>query len=118
VVALPDTFVRLSNSEIRTAYWCLAVMIRGRRHDVPRPVADLYDRLDAEIRVSAHGHSNSPDTGESGTLGTTQVAALLCRPEKWVRRHHELLGGHKDGDRWRYPRVVVAEYAEGSRRHG
>jgi hypothetical protein len=110
VVALPDAIVRLSNSEIRTAYWCLATMIRARRHDVPRPVADLYDRLDAEIRVSACGQQSSCDTQDSGTLSTMQVAEVLRRSEKWVRRHRELLGGHKDGDRWRYPRATVAEY--------
>ena len=102
--------MRLSSSEIRTAYWCLATMIRSRRHDVPRPVAALYDRLDAEMRMSARGQETSCGAEDSGTLGTVEVAELLRCPERWVRRHPELLGGHKDGDRWRYPRAAVAEY--------
>ncbi len=35
---------------------------------------------------------------------------MLRCPERWVRRHHELLGGHKDGDRWRYLRSAVVAY--------
>ena len=74
--------MRLSSSEIRTAYWCLATMIRSRRHDVPRPVADLFDRLDTEFHVSARGHQNSCNTEESATMSTMQVAEMLRRPEK------------------------------------
>ena len=61
--------------------------------------------------MSASGQRISCDTEQPATLSTMQVAEMLCRNEKWVRRHRELLGGHKDGDRWRYSRAAVIEYA-------
>jgi hypothetical protein len=92
--------MRLSSSEIRTAYWCLAAMIRSRRHDVPRPVADLFNRLDTEFhRMSQPRHETNDDTGDPAQLrkwiGTSEAAALLGLQDRTIQRNAETLGGAK-----------------------
>jgi hypothetical protein len=101
------------DDHLRACLYCAAEVVRGRRRSgqpIPEWLRTHLERLDAEVRVSARGHQNSCGTEESATLSPMQVAEMLRRPERWVRRHRELLGAHKDGDRWRYPRAAVAEY--------
>jgi hypothetical protein len=105
--------MKFSDIDTQAAYHCAAAVIRSRQRSglpIPAWLRRHYDRLNTEIRLSARGHQNSCDTEQSVTLSTMQVAELLHRPEKWVRRHCELLGAHKDGDRWRYPRAAIVEY--------
>ena len=102
-----------TGDDLRAAYFCCSEVIRSRRRTgapIPGWLRRHYSQLDAEIRASARGRRNSCNAEESDTLSTMQVAEMLRRPERWVRRHRELLGAHKDGDRWRYPRAAVVEY--------
>lgn len=103
----------MNGQDLRAALYCCAEVVRSRQR-TGQPISDWlrrhYNQFNAEIRLPARGHQNSCDTEESDTLSTMQVAEMLRRPERWVRRHRELLGAHKDGDRWRYPRTAVAEY--------
>jgi hypothetical protein len=89
--------VILSRSEIRTAYWCLASMIRSRRHDVPTPVRDLFDRLDHEFhRMSQPRHETNADTvdpAQSRWIGSREAAALLGLQDRTIQRNAETLGG-------------------------
>jgi hypothetical protein len=104
----------LAGDDLRAAYYCVSEILRSRRRtgaSIPGWLRRHFDQLDAEIHLSSRGHGNSYDTEQPATLSTMQVAEMLHRNEKWVRRHRELLGGHKDGDRWRYPRAAVVEYA-------
>lgn len=99
--------------DLRAALYCAAEIVRSRQRTgqpIPEWLRRHYSQLNAAVRVSARGHQNSCETEESDTLSTMQVAEMLRRPERWVRRHPELLGGHKDGDRWRYPRAAVVAY--------
>ncbi len=107
--------MNFTGPEIRCAYYCAAEIIRSRRRTgapIPEWLRRHYNQLDAEIRLSARGHQKSPGTEESDTLSTMEVAEMLRCAEKWVWRHRKLLGARKDGDRWRYPRATVVEYAQ------
>jgi hypothetical protein len=72
-------------------------MIRARRHDVPRPVADLFDRLDTEFhRMSQPRHETNDDTGDpaqSRWIGTGEAATLLGLHDRTIQRNAEKLGG-------------------------
>ncbi len=89
--------MNLSSSEIRTAYWCLAAMIRSRHRDVPRPVADLFDRLETEFhRVSQPRHettNNTSNPAQSRWIGTSEAAQLLGLQDRTIQRNAEKLGG-------------------------
>ncbi|MEM6109209.1 helix-turn-helix domain-containing protein [Mycobacterium sp. 050272] len=80
---------------------------------MPAWLGPYLRELDTEVRLSACGHQNSCNAGESDTLSSVEVAEKLNRSERWVRRHPDLLGGEKHGDRWRYSRATVEEYAAG-----
>jgi hypothetical protein len=100
----------------RCAYRCAAEVVRRRRltgEPIPPWLREHFDQLDAEIRLSASGHGNSLDVDESNTLSSVETATIIGRTDRWVRRHPEELGGRKHGDRWRFPRATVEQYAAG-----
>jgi hypothetical protein len=90
--------MKLSPKEIQTAYYCLATVIRSRRQDVPRPVSDLFNRLDAEfhrpLSPARHGmNGEADDSGELKLLGAAEAAELLRISERTAQRNHKKLGG-------------------------
>lgn len=107
--------MRLSDGDqLHAAYYCAFEVVRMRRNTgqpIPPWLAKYLRELDTEIRLSARGHQNWCTAEESETLSSVEVAEKLSKPEKWVRRHHGLLGGVKHGDRWRYSRAVVERFA-------
>jgi hypothetical protein len=109
--------MRLSSSEIRTAYWCLAAMIRSRRHDVPRPVADLFDRLDTEFhRMSQPRHgatNNAGDPPQSRWIGTSEAATLLGLKDRAIQRNADTLGGEMVSGVLVFDRATVIAHKDG-----
>jgi hypothetical protein len=104
--------VRLSAPEVRTVYWCFSVLIRGRRHDVPRPVADLYDRLDAEIRLVSRPRHGVPETGcgqqqSDAWIGCRETAEILKLSKRQVQRIASDLGGQLISGRYVFDRDTV-----------
>ncbi|MDC8980686.1 helix-turn-helix domain-containing protein [Mycobacterium marinum] len=103
------------DEDIQAAYYCCCDVIRSRvRQGAPIPpwLAQHHQRLDTAIRLSARGHQKLCKTNEPDTLSSVEAAEILSKPERWVRRHPELLGGSKHGDRWRYSRTAVEQYAK------
>jgi hypothetical protein len=109
--------MRLSRSEVRTAYWCLATMIRTRRRDVPRPVADLFDRLDAELhRMSQPRHETTDDAGDpaqSRWIGTSEAATLLGLQDRTIQRNADTLGGEMVSGVLVFDRATVIAHKDG-----
>ena len=100
---------------IRCAFYCAREVIatRGRvGAPIPAWLRRHYDQLDAAV-LSARGHENSCGQEEPDTLSTMETAEMVHRPQRWVHRHREMLSARKEGDRWRYPRAAVVEYAKG-----
>lgn len=107
--------MKLSDGDrLKAAHYCAQEVVRRRRltgEPIPGWLTQHYQELDVEIGLSASGHENSCSAAKSDTLSSVEVAQKLHKPERWVRRHPELLGGIKHGDRWRYSRGAVEQYA-------
>lgn len=101
----------LDGENLKAAHYCAALAIQSHRgRTVPPRIERLFRQLSAEVELSACGHQSWSDAGESETLSSVEVAEMVHRTERWVRRHPELLGGRKHGDRWRYSRAAVEQY--------
>lgn len=105
----PD-HMNLTDAEVAAVAYALDVVVRQRAstgRGCPPEVTAVHRRIQAAL--TAPGHQNWCDGDDSSTIGTVEAARLLGRPERWVRRHTGLLGGVKNGDRWRYPRPAVEQ---------
>ncbi len=108
--------MRLSGLEVKTAYWCLATMLQSRRRDVPRPVSDLFDRLDfAFQRMSQPRHdvgAGAGDTGTSKWIGAAEVAELLGISARTVQRNYRAMGGELVSSVLVFDRAAVIAHRE------
>lgn len=108
----------LTGTDIRAAYWCAASVIRGRElhnHEVPPPVRALFNRLDAEVRLSRTRHESSSDRpqSEQDLIGVAEAAAILGWSVRKVQRLASDLDGEMVACRWIFSRSTVNEYREG-----
>lgn len=108
--------MRFDDDDIRVLYHCLETIVRPHLmagHALPTRVARTRRKLDGAYReMSARGHQNSLAAQDSITMSSVQVAQLIGRNERWVRRHAQQLGGVQHGDRWRFPRHTVEHFTE------
>lgn len=109
----------LSGADVRAAYWCAAQVIRGRElhsHQVPPPVRALFDRLDAEVRMSRARHESDSRTAQLGSdqlIGVNEAADILGWTKRKVQRHATDLDGKRVAGQWVFSRSAVIEYLEG-----
>ncbi|WP_407686006.1 helix-turn-helix domain-containing protein [Mycobacterium sp. HUMS_1102779] len=102
---------------LQCAYRCAAEAVRARQLSGAAVEPWLrwhFDDTDAAIRkhTSARGHESCWGISEPDTLSSMQVAQLIGRNDRWVRRHRDELGGIQQGDRWRFPRTAVEHWKE------
>ncbi|WP_407689367.1 helix-turn-helix domain-containing protein [Mycobacterium sp. HUMS_1102779] len=105
----------MTETDLQCAYRCAAEVVRRRRltgEPIPPWLNRYYVQLDTKIRMSARGQQNSLNTDQSDTLSSMEVAQLIGRNDRWVRRHRDELGGIQQGDRWRFPRTAVEHWKE------
>jgi hypothetical protein len=111
--------VRLSDDDIRAAYYCCAEVLRGRRlcgQPVPAWLRRLYDRLDAEVRASRSRQENAcqlPELEPDEWISAQQAATILSWSKRHVQRRATDLDGRIIGGRWLFRREDVIDYAEG-----
>ncbi|ULP45942.1 hypothetical protein [Mycolicibacter virginiensis] len=109
----------LNATDIRAAYFCVAAVIRGRElhnHEVPPPVRALFNRLDAEVRMSRTRHESASDGRQSkhqDLIGVAEAAAVLGWSTRKVQRLAADLDGEMITGRWIFSKSKVDQYREG-----
>jgi hypothetical protein len=109
--------VNWSRDDTITAYNCVAAVMRGfRTAPAPWAVTDLYDRLDAEVRMSQSGREcgcGGEESEQDKLISSREAAAILGFTKRHVNRIAESLGGEFVDRRWLFRESVVRQYAEG-----
>lgn len=112
---------RLSDDDVRAAYYCASEVLRSRRlrgQPVPPWLAALVGRLDDEVRASRTRQEivgEQPQLEPKAWIGSAEAAALLGWSRRQVQRRAADLDGSRIGGRWLFREAVVIEYAEGRR---
>ncbi|MGW0158465.1 hypothetical protein ACWDUN_03985 [Mycobacterium sp. NPDC003323] len=111
--------MNLDGAETAAAYYAVAGFVRhlnvGQRA-IPPEVGKLYQRLDAQIRLSCARHESScatVDRPPSETwIGAAATASMLQRGLRYVQRHAEEIGGQLVGGRYLFRESDVIDYLE------
>lgn len=112
---------RLSDEDLRAAYYCAGEVLRGRRlrgQPIPAWLRTLFDHLDSEVRAShtrQQSRSDETQLKSDDWIGSGQAAVILGWSQRRVQRRAADLDGRSIGGRLAFREAVVVEYAEGRR---
>ena len=109
--------MNLNDAEVEAAFYAISDFLRYRRRAerfIPLPVLQIQARMHAHVTMSSPRHETGckPVDLESSSvwIGARAAASILGKNIKWVQRHYEEIGGHKNGGRLFFPEASVIDY--------
>lgn len=97
------------------ALYCATEVLNTRRlrgQPIPQELRDYHEELDAAwAEMSAAGPKTCAAASAHPTIGVMDVAAMLHRTPRHVRRIAPSIGGQRVNGTWIFQRAAVEKYA-------
>ena len=103
----------MNRHELKWALYCAAEVVNMRRlrgEPIPTELRDFADELKATWEMTGNGHESCPTASVNPILGVMEVAAMLNRTERHVRRIAPRLGAERVNGTRVFNRAAVEEY--------
>ena len=104
----------MNRHELKWALYATTEVLNARRlkgEPIPQELRDFHDELLASWESSDIGHETGQTTVLSPTLGVMEVAAMLHRTPRTVRRTAASIGAQRVNGTWVFDRAAVEEFA-------